>query len=84
MNPDSTAEELHRVFGKVFEGTAAAEHTGMRRGTYPWSSLRHIELVNTIESVFEVQLSVEDVLRAEDFESLILVLKERSFGSRTR
>ena len=78
MTDEIRRAEMLEIFAKVFEGRSEDEHLIMRRGVYPWSSLRHIEVVNAVERTFQIQFSVEDVLAAEDFESLLRLSKARS------
>lgn len=78
MTEENRRLEMLKIFAKVFAGLSEAEHLKMRRSVSPWSSLRHIELINTVERIFQVQFSVEDVLAAEDFESLVRLSRERS------
>ncbi len=84
MNENSNRRELTEIFLKVFEGVSAEEHSHMLRGVHPWSSLRHIELINTVEDRFGIQMSVEGVLRAESFDSLLAAITELQSASHIR
>ncbi len=63
--------------GVLFPLTSIDDRKKMKRGIFPWDSFRHIELILHLEKRFQIEIPVEGALRAEDFQTLLDVVRDR-------
>jgi acyl carrier protein len=69
--------ELRNVFARIFYMPSDADFESLvRRGTGAWDSLRHMQLMTSIEKRFDVLLTLEDVSEIRSFESALRALKK--------
>jgi acyl carrier protein len=72
--PDTLDEDLARVLSGVL-GVDVERVWMLERGTEPWDSLRHIELVFTAEDTFGVQLTGDEVAAATSARTLANIIR---------
>lgn len=65
---------LGQVFLSQFLGSSPERISNLRRGTAPWDSLKHIELINAIEAEFGVRFSFADAIAANSLEEIQRIL----------
>jgi acyl carrier protein len=68
-------KRLAGVFAKQFQGSSSERLLQLRRGIAPWDSLKHIELINVIESDFSVRFSFADAVSANSFDDILSILE---------
>jgi len=69
--------DLRDVFARTFHMPADADFESLvRRGVGAWDSLRHMQLMTTIEERFDVRLTLEDVSEIRSFQSALRALKK--------
>ena len=71
---DSKKEKIEAFFVSEFGKGIASEVWLIKRGTAPWDSLKHIELINSFEKLFSLQLNFDEacsISKAEDFMRLL-------------
>ncbi|MBN8539048.1 MAG: acyl carrier protein [Deltaproteobacteria bacterium] len=78
MNSSNSKSEksLAQVFEQQFQGSSQERLLQLRRGTAPWDSLKHIELVNAIEAEFRVRFSFAEATSANSFEEILAILNQ--------
>jgi len=67
-------KRLAGVFAQQFQGSSSERLLQLRRDIAPWDSLKHIELINVIESDFGVRFSFSDAVSANSFEEILAIL----------
>lgn len=72
MNNSETGagSRLMQVFLSQFLGSSQDRILKLRRGTAPWDSLKHIELINAIEAEFGVRFSFADAIAANSIDEI--------------
>lgn len=61
-------EKYDRAFVRLFK-VKKEELPGMRyMGTQKWDSMAHMDLMNDLEEIFDIQISTVDVLDFTDYE----------------
>lgn len=66
---------LEQVFLSQFQGSSPERILKLRRGSAPWDSLKHIELINAIEADFGVRFSFADAIAANSIEEIQKILE---------
>lgn len=66
---------LEQVFLSQFLGSSRERILKLRRGTAPWDSLKHIELINAIEAEFNVRFGFTDAMAADSIEEIQKILE---------
>ena len=69
--------ELRDVFARIFHMPPDADFESLvRRGTGAWDSLRHMQLMTSMETTFDLLLTLEDVAEIRSFDSALRALKK--------
>jgi acyl carrier protein len=68
--------QLREIFSRIFP--LVPEHRTMSYGDENWDSLKHIELVSEVESVFDISLEIDELDRLSSFSSALEFLSKRS------
>lgn len=71
----AVGSRLEQVFLCQFLGSSQERILKLRRGTAPWDSLKHIELINAIEAEFSVRFSFADAIAANSIEEIQNILE---------
>lgn len=77
----SMKDEVESFFVGEFGKSLEEEIWNLRRGKVPWDSLRHIELINSFETRFSLQLNFEEACRLSCADDFVQILKSRSAGN---
>lgn len=64
MKNEEVAKELELLFIAQFRGSNSQRLATLCRGTAPWDSLKHIELISAIEMKFSIRFSFTDAMNA--------------------
>lgn len=61
-------ERVNQAFHHVFR---LSEFDKLKRGLHPWDSLKHLELLNEIESKCSIRLTVAQAVRIDSIGSAV-------------
>lgn len=67
-------KKLEAIFTGLFRGSSSDRLLTLRRGTAPWDSLKHIEVINTLEQEYQVRFSFSDAIAANSIEEIQTIL----------
>ena len=71
-------QKLKNLLQKVFNLTDTEfNETLTREDISNWDSLKHMDLVMSIEKEYNIVLEVQDILELKSFDSIIQVLKSK-------
>jgi acyl carrier protein len=78
MMSDELLAELERVFRAVFNAPTLALREEMTAADVKgWDSLKHVELIMSVESAFKVRFKTAEVAALEDVGALLAKLREK-------
>lgn len=81
MKEEDLLTAIEQAFNQVFQGRVAFSGDLERDATRQWDSLKHIELMIALESLFEVRLDGADVTEMVDVGSIARILASRCSNS---
>ena len=77
MNEDAI-DKLQEIFRIIFELTPETDVTQVRQmNTHKWDSMATVSLASAIESEFNINLDVVDVIRMTSYQATLLLLEEK-------
>ena len=72
---DSAIDRIEKVFNQVFKGKIAFQPTLTKDGK--WDSLKHVELIVSLEEEFQVRFSTAETVKMISVEKLTAVLEQK-------
>ena len=72
---DSAIARIEKVFNQVFKGKITFQPTLTKDGK--WDSLKHVELIVSIEEEFQVRFSIAEAAKVISVEKLTAVLEQK-------
>jgi len=79
--PEQVLDQLQQVFRVVFkdEGLVISSNTSAK-DLKMWDSLTHLELIASIEEIFNIKFSFSEVMQFNTVGDMITVLKKKVNG----
>ena len=82
----SAFDKLQKIFRETFNDTGIDVDLDMSRDgistIYGWDSIKHVELMYTIESEFDIDFSLEDLQEMKTIGDMLNTVKERLSASK--
>ena len=75
---EANEQKLNQTFCRVFSfgEVDLPQLPGLKRGTPPWDSLKHLELLNALELAYNIQFTLDNALEITDLLSARTVLEK--------
>jgi acyl carrier protein len=74
---DAVEERIREIMAVVFERSVAPGET-MKFGTEPWDSLRHVELIFSIEDEFAIRFDEPELAELTSLHALTEAVAQRT------
>jgi len=73
-------EQIKKILSDIFDLSAdQVDESVSLQKTPSWDSMRHLEIMSTIESEFGITLEVADIIEMKSFLKILEVLKKKGF-----
>jgi acyl carrier protein len=74
---DSIKKNLILIMQELLNTNITEEDNLKRKDTSSWDSLKHLELIFSIEEEFDVRFTAEEVAKMNDLNTIVQMIKDK-------